>query len=108
MSREMTIQLGGVLGSVKGVDCAESRNWEGACLHIRIKPLQRGIKFMPGKCKEIWCPIQYERLTDFCYCCGLLEHMLRECVTPALFPLCSVSLFSMEIGCAHRCSKRGL
>lgn len=52
-------------------------------LDIR-KSLRQGVKLSLVTGKEVWCPIQYERLPDFCYCCGLLGHTLWECSSAPL------------------------
>ena len=42
-------------------------------------------KLIRGRKKKVedgvgrWVLFKYERLPNFCYCCGLLEHDLKEC-----------------------------
>lgn len=81
------MMLGGSLGIVEDVDCGSSRTWLGGFLrvwvHIDItKPFRRGIKLKLDAGREVWCPIQYERLLDFCYQCGLMRHSLCEYAIP--------------------------
>uniref|UniRef100_A0A803KPM2 Zinc knuckle CX2CX4HX4C domain-containing protein n=1 Tax=Chenopodium quinoa TaxID=63459 RepID=A0A803KPM2_CHEQI len=51
----------------------------GALIEIDInKPLHRGVKIAIGSSLK-WCGIQYERLTEFCYYCGKMDHTDNEC-----------------------------
>lgn len=87
LNRDMAMQLGNCLGKMERVDCEGQQNWVGAFLGVRVtiditKPLRRGIKLRLSGDKEVWCPIQYEKLPDFCYQCGKLGHSIRECDVP--------------------------
>ncbi|XP_075645254.1 uncharacterized protein At4g02000-like [Castanea sativa] len=42
-------------------------------------PLCRGRKIILRNGKESWVSFRYERLLNFCYWCGKLTHMDREC-----------------------------
>ncbi|KAK0592137.1 hypothetical protein LWI29_013935 [Acer saccharum] len=42
------------------------------------KPLKRGIRVW---IEEFGVMIQYERLSNFCFGCGVIGHVLRECTT---------------------------
>ncbi|KAL8502165.1 hypothetical protein ACS0TY_021324 [Phlomoides rotata] len=43
------------------------------------KPLKKGMKLELKKDNTIWVDFKYECLPSFCYYCGLLGHMKREC-----------------------------
>lgn len=48
-------------------------------LDIR-KPLMRGVTISLGEdVDDRWCPLSYEFLPEFCYCCGIIGHMDRVC-----------------------------
>ncbi|KAK9031981.1 hypothetical protein V6N11_056266 [Hibiscus sabdariffa] len=88
----MGLQLGGCIGKAIGVDHrVEGGNlWE--FLHIRVsiditKPLGCCVFLGNGQGrKPSPCPLKYERLSRFCYYCGLLGHDLAVCQTkPAEF-----------------------
>lgn len=45
-----------------------------------IKPLRRRVFIKVGSmADERWIPITYEKLSDFCYGCGKLDHVLKDC-----------------------------
>ena len=44
------------------------------------KPLRRGVKLQIKGIQELqWFYIQYKRMPNFCYCCGLLGHDREDC-----------------------------
>ncbi|KAK6142487.1 hypothetical protein DH2020_022835 [Rehmannia glutinosa] len=43
------------------------------------KPLKRRTKIVVGNGQPIWVQIKYERLPSFCYICGCLGHIKRDC-----------------------------
>uniref|UniRef100_A0A803MME0 CCHC-type domain-containing protein n=1 Tax=Chenopodium quinoa TaxID=63459 RepID=A0A803MME0_CHEQI len=43
------------------------------------KPLRRGMFLATGESKPRWIDIKYERLADFCFYCGILDHTEKEC-----------------------------
>ena len=56
----------------------------GKCLRVRVKidvtrKLIRGRKTKVEEGVDWWVLFKYERLPNFCYRCGLLEHDLKEC-----------------------------
>ncbi|KAL8512470.1 hypothetical protein ACS0TY_018808 [Phlomoides rotata] len=59
---------------------------EGFGRSIRVKvnldttqPLKTGLKVVNRDGKPAWIPFKYERLPSFCFLCGLVGHMKREC-----------------------------
>ena len=62
---------------------ADKAKW-GNFLRIKVEikstaPFFKG--FWPDKAPlaDLWVQMKYERLLDFCYGCGRLEHMKRDC-----------------------------
>lgn len=75
--------LGNKVGRVIEVDCSANSIAWGRCLRVRVlinvtKPLARGTKvnFDGYSSVVIFC---YEKLSDFCYICGTLDHVERDC-----------------------------
>lgn len=85
MNRLMASELGNALGFFEDVEHDEERYCWGSSLRVRVnldisKPLRRGLKLnIAGPMGGNWIPIQYERLPDFCFCCGKLDHVLKDC-----------------------------
>ena len=52
-------------------------------LKVRLdihKPLMRGVTVSLGDgYADRWCPLSYEFLPKFCYCCGIIGHIDRTC-----------------------------
>lgn len=76
-------QIGGRFGEVIEID---NDTITGIARSVRVKillkidkPLKRGTKVMIGSGATTWLPITYERLPSFCYMCGLLGHLYKEC-----------------------------
>lgn len=84
--RHMTVQIGRMIakaGEVIDVECAlEGVAW-GRCFRVRVlidvtQPLYRGIVVSIGSTKTTVL-FQYEKLSDFCYICGMLDHVDKDC-----------------------------
>lgn len=79
--------LGSKIGRVLEVDCATNSLAWGKCLRVRVllnvaKPLMRGTKVNFNGVTSIVI-FRYEKLCDFCFMCGKLDHLDRDC--PSLF-----------------------
>lgn len=87
MTTETGKEIGDRVGKTIEVDTDEGGSAVGKFLRIKIcydirKPLMRGVTMEVGpNGKTQWCPLQYEFLPNFCYICGLLGHVDRECPT---------------------------
>jgi hypothetical protein len=79
--------IGDRIGSTIEVDTDEGGSAVGKFLRIKVrfdirKPLLRGVTMeVDQNGKTQWCPLQYEFLPNFCYGCGLLGHVERDCPT---------------------------
>lgn len=86
MIKAMALKLGATVGEVVDLDGFEWDNWTGPFIRIRVKmdiskPLRRGFIIKLGGGLKVWCPVQYEKLPDFCFRCGVIGHLKRECVS---------------------------
>ncbi|PPD74213.1 hypothetical protein GOBAR_DD28865 [Gossypium barbadense] len=43
------------------------------------KPLQRGIFITTGDQGKVWLPFKYEALSNFCFGCGCMGHVAKDC-----------------------------
>lgn len=87
MSKEMALELGNVIGKVEEVETDAARECFGQFLRLRIsvdvtKPLKKLIELEQDRedKEDIPMRVMYERLPDFCFCCGRVGHQYRECV----------------------------
>ena len=83
-TRETGWAIGSKLGEVMEVYVVESGVQWGKYLRVRVKmdvmkKLVRGKKIAIEGGEQRWIAFKYERLPNFCYRCGLLNHGLRDC-----------------------------
>ncbi|XP_021749920.1 uncharacterized protein LOC110715641 [Chenopodium quinoa] len=76
-------EVGDSLGGFVKIDDADPLGW-GEFIRIKVlvevhKPLRRGVFLAGGNGKAKWVDIKYERLSDFCFYCGILDHTDKEC-----------------------------
>ena len=75
--------LGGCIGEVLGVDTNEILWDKSARLRVLIditKPLRRVQRFSLKNGVSALVEIKYERLPTFCFLCGVIGHIRRDCV----------------------------
>ncbi|XP_073041756.1 uncharacterized protein [Primulina eburnea] len=86
MHESVIRNLGERIGRVLEVDGEEDGNCTGKFVRVRVllditKPLLQGLRVKPEEAEEEICILLlYERLPNFCYLCGRLGHVLKECV----------------------------
>ncbi|KAL6550173.1 hypothetical protein OROMI_020661 [Orobanche minor] len=80
MHCEMAEFLGGALGDFVAMD--NSSRFVGLRFKAKIditKPLRRVIQAEGPKNEVITVKLAYERLPNFCYFCGILGHLVKDC-----------------------------
>lgn len=84
-NRKYAVALANSVGKFEEVETDEEGHHWGKTLRVKVKldinkPLRRGTYLIIGASeKEKWIPITIEKLPDFCYMCGKLGHVLKEC-----------------------------
>ena len=83
-TRETSKAIGAKLGEVLDVDVAESGVHWGKFLRVRVqidvtKKIVKGKRIIVEGGEQRWITFKYERLPNFCYHCGLLNHGLKDC-----------------------------
>ena len=86
MSEKVGIVLGEALGEVLDVDSSDDQLAWGRRMQIRVnvnvhKPLRMGKVISLEESKKVLAMFKYEKLSDFYYCCGRLDHQEMECET---------------------------
>lgn len=76
--------MGSKVGEVLEVEADEDGSAVGSCMRVKVcldvqKPLARGVLVEDEEGEGIWCKLKYEFLPNFCYICGLLGHVDKEC-----------------------------
>ncbi|XP_050212901.1 uncharacterized protein LOC126664516 [Mercurialis annua] len=75
-------KLGTKLGRVLEVDGGSgdyNRYGRARVLLDVSKPIIRGTKVINPLGEQCWIPFKYERLQNFCYWCGMLDHLVADC-----------------------------
>lgn len=85
MTKSNAIRIGNSIGKVLEVEYNAAL---GVCctkfLRVKVnidahKPLQPGFLLPRSGQDPVWIQYRYERLSDFCYRCGLLGHVMANC-----------------------------
>lgn len=84
MELESIHKLGELIGDVLEVETDDEGECIGPYARVRIsiditKPLQKMVFLELEEDNEVELPVLYERLPDFCFCCGLIGHQFKEC-----------------------------
>jgi hypothetical protein len=83
IGKEMGQKLGAVIGTMEEVDTNEHGIGWRAFLRVKVqvnvlKPLPRGT-MLRMKQRSIWIPFQYEKVSRFCFRCGVIFHGMKGC-----------------------------
>jgi hypothetical protein len=85
MSRETGEDIGNQIGEWMETDGLQDGLAFGKYLRVKVRmpinmPLMRGTTVeIDENGRTIWCPFEYEFLPDFCYICGMIGHLDKEC-----------------------------
>lgn len=85
MDREIIKEIGGRIGEVQEVEMDEIRECISPFARVQImvnitQPLTKRLLLKSEEDRRISLRIAYEKLPEFCFCCGLIEHSFRECL----------------------------
>ncbi|KAK6115907.1 hypothetical protein DH2020_008176 [Rehmannia glutinosa] len=84
MNKKVIESIGGKVGKLVEVDEGDGGNYWGKFARIRVtlemdKPLKKCISVKVEDAEEILVILVYERLPDFCYACGCIGHVVKDC-----------------------------
>lgn len=84
-NKQMAKKLGDSLGEFLEVECDKEEFCGGNSMRIKVRlditePLCRGFMLKSEEIREgCWIAIRYERLPEFCFKCGRIGHVLKDC-----------------------------
>jgi hypothetical protein len=84
MTEESAGAIGRTLGQVERVADRDDERGGENCIRVRVRmdittPLCRGRMISMEEGKKRWAAFRYERLPNFCYWCGQLDHAEKDC-----------------------------
>lgn len=84
-TRKLARILGDIIGEFERTDIEEESRKTEKTLSVKgkmdiLQPLARGAMLKIGsKAEESWSRATYEKLPDYCYSCGRIGHVLKDC-----------------------------
>ena len=84
MNEKIGVVLGEVIGDVEEIVTDDGKLAWGKYLTIKVSinvsnPLKRGKVLSVARQDKVLATFRYERLPDFCYVCGRLDHLKTDC-----------------------------
>lgn len=85
MTREMGDFLGQLVGDLRDIDVGSIGECFGKYMRVRVvidvsKPLERFLRMdLSGNGDESLLLLRYEKLLDYCFCCGVVGHSYSQC-----------------------------
>lgn len=86
MNKDVAEIIGAEFGRFLDVDAEENGMAAGRYLRVKVRidirqVLRRGIvvEIEEEEVERRWCPVEYEFLPEFCYSCGIIGHMDKNC-----------------------------
>ncbi|XP_050232990.1 uncharacterized protein LOC126681492 [Mercurialis annua] len=80
--RATVSKIGSKLGKIVEVDgnSGECNRYGRVRVNLDVsKSMIRGTKVINPLGEQCWIPFKYERLQNFCYWCGMLDHLVADC-----------------------------
>ncbi|XP_050222131.1 uncharacterized protein LOC126672225 [Mercurialis annua] len=80
--RAAVSKIGSKLGKIVEVDgnSGDCNRYGRVRVNLDVsKPMIRGTKVINPLGEQCWIPFKYERLQNFCYWCGMLDHLVADC-----------------------------
>ncbi|XP_021749726.1 uncharacterized protein LOC110715454 [Chenopodium quinoa] len=82
-NKKTLIEIGDFLGTFLEIDDTDPLGW-GEFVRMKVmidvgKPLRRGLFLVVGTASSKWVTLKYERLDEFCFFCGRLDHTDSSC-----------------------------
>ncbi|KAA3463011.1 nucleolin-like [Gossypium australe] len=84
MDRQTALDMGRALGDLVAIDWKDRNGGWTEFIRIKVmidisKPLRRIVKLVDREGIEVICALKYERLSDFCFTCGIIGHKMDSC-----------------------------
>ena len=83
LNSKTAMELGEKIGVVLSMKHSDEMIW-GDFIQVRVevaKPFCRGCRVALNEMDEVRASLKYEKLSNFCYWCGIISHTDKDCIT---------------------------